>query len=310
MTTGPWALCPLLGLLACSSGGGRPPPTATSSALAQGVAASAGGEQVSTATVARVAARQGIEPRAAVGLALSDALLAQGARAALARASTRSIERAAAGRSLLEQLRRDATAAGPPSEAELSEIVRERWTELARSDAVRTTHALVVNDKPERDAAAHALATKLSLALQSATSGDELIRLAQAFPAEGFQIIAQALPFVTLEGRTFQRRDPGLVASKGGFDLDFARAANALERPGQQSPVVKSAFGYHVIRLEERLPGVNVGQPELLALLGPEVLTRRAARARTDLLGKLHQASVVQLDRAVDELTAQIEAGR
>ena len=312
MKAGSWALFPLLGLLACSSGA-APAPTTTSSALAVGVTARAGSEQVSAATVARIAARQGIDPRSAVGLALSDALLAQGARAALPRASTRSIERAAAGRSLLELLGRDAVAAGPPSEAELAEIVRERWTELARPDAVRTTHAVVVNDKPERDAAAHAVADKLSLALQRATSGDELIRLAEAFPAEGFKIVAQALPFVTLDGRTFQRHDPGFVAAKGGFDLDFARAANAIEQLGRLSPVVKTAFGYHVIRLDERLPGVGVAQPELLTLLGPEVTTRRAARARAELLDKLRKASAIQLDRAVDELTAHIElieAGR
>jgi hypothetical protein len=306
MKAGSRALFPLLCLLACSSGG-APAPSTTSSTLAQGVAARAGDEQVSVATVARVAARQGIDPRSAVGLALSDALLAQGARAALPRASTRSIERAAAGRSVLELLGTDAAAAGPPSEAELSEIVRERWTELARPDAVRTTHAVVMNDKPERDAAAHAVADNLLLALQSVTSGEELIRVAEAFPAGGFKIVAQALPFVTVDGRTFQRHDPGFVASKGGFDLDFARAANAIDQPGRLSPIVKTAFGYHVIRLDERLTGVSVAQPELLALLGPEVQTRRAARARTELLEKLHKASAIQLDRAVDELTAHIE---
>ncbi len=309
MRAGSWALSPLLGLLACGSGGSPPPPT-TSSTLAPGVTARAGGEQVSMATVARVAARQGLDPRAAVGLALSDALFAAGARATLAHAATRSIERAAAGRSLLEQLGRDAAAAGPASEAELGEIVRERWTELARPEAARTTHAVVMNAKPEHDAAAHALANKLALALQSATSSDELIRLAEAFPAEGFKIVAQALPFVTADGRTFQRHDPGFVAAKTSFDADFARAANAIGQVGQLSPVVKSAFGYHVIRLEERLPGANIASSELASLLAPEVLTRRAARARTELLDKLHKAFAVQLDRAVDDLTAQVEASR
>ncbi len=309
MTGGSRAICPLLVLVACSSGG-SPPPATTSAALAEGVPARAGAEQITAATISRIAARQSIEPRAAVALALSDALFAQGARADLPRASTQCIERAAAGRSLLEQLGRDAVAAGPPSDAELSEIVRERWTELARPDGVRTTHAVVMNDKPERDAAAHALADKLSLALQSVGSGEDLIRLAKAFPADGFEIVAQNLPFVTADGRVFQRKDASFIGSKGGFDATFARAANAIARPGELSPVVKSAFGYHVILLEERVPSAFIPQSELVALLGAEVMTRRAARARTELLTKLHQASAVQFDRAVDELTAQVEAGR
>jgi hypothetical protein len=301
---------PVLALLACSNAHGPAPSTTASSALAPGVTARAGFEQVSAATVERIAARQGIEPRAAVGLALTDALFAQGARTTIPLAATHSIERAAAGRSLLEQLGSAAAAAGPPSDSELSEIARERWTELDRPDAVRTSHAVVVNDKPARDPAARALAQKLALALQGATSGDELIRIAQAFPAEGFTIVAQALPFVTADGRVFRRHDAGFVASKAPFDADFARAANALERPGQLSPVVKSALGYHVIRLEERAPGAVVPKSALRELLGAEVVTRRAARARTDLLDKLHRAYTVELDRAVDELTAQVEADR
>ncbi len=307
MTSGSRALFPLLALLACSRSSSPPPPSTTSSALAQGVTACAGAEQVRAATIARIAARQGIDPHAAVGLALSDALFAQGGRALLSRASTRVIERAAIGRSLLEQLGADAAAAGPPRDAELSEIVHERWVELDRPDGVRTTHAVVVNNKPDRDAAAHGLANKLALALQAATSGDDLIRLAKAFPNEGFEIRAEPLPFVTAEGRVFQRQDAGFIASRGGFDPDFARAALALERPGQLSSVVKSAFGYHVIRLEERVPGVLVAKAELTKMLDAEVLTRRAAQARTELVDRLHKATAVQLDRAVDELTAQVE---
>ena len=34
----------------------------------------------------------------------------------------------------------------------------------------------------------------------------------------------------------------------------FAEAANALARAGDQSPVVRTPFGFHVILLIERLP--------------------------------------------------------
>jgi hypothetical protein len=304
MKVGWRAFSALLFLLGC--GGAEPPPQTKTSVLPEGSAARVGSELIGVVTVTRVAERQDIVLQAAVGLAVSDALLAQGARSRLAPGAIRSIERAAAARALLEQLSRDAGRTGA-SDAELATIVRERWVELDRRDAVRTTHAVVMNDKPEQDAAAHALADKLAAELRDVTSGEELIRLAQALPAGDLKIRAEPLPFVTADGRTFQKRDAGFVAQPGGFDPDFARAANALEHSGQLSPVVKSSFGYHVIRLEERLPGVVVPKADLPRLLGPEVLARRASRARRELLDKLHQASQVLLERAADDLTAQVK---
>ncbi|MES1186789.1 MAG: peptidyl-prolyl cis-trans isomerase [Myxococcales bacterium] len=296
----------LLLVLGCSSGGSAPP--ATTSALPSGSTARVGSELVSDATVSRIAASQAVAPRQAVELALSDALFAVEARASLPLGATRSIERAAAARSLLEQLSQDAARAGAPTPAELAELARERWVELDRPSAVRTTHAIVMNDKPGRDADARALAENLAAAVRGATTSDELIRLAQAVPPGGFQIRAEALPFVTADGRTFVRKDAGFKATPGNFDPDFARAANELSTPGELSPVVKSSFGYHVIRLEERVPSAVVGEAELRDRLAPDVLARRASRARGQLLDKLRQASPVEVERAVNELTARVQA--
>lgn len=293
-------------VVCCSSGGA--PPSVTSSSLPVGSAARAGAELVSATTVARIAERQGIAPRAAVDLALSDALFATEARSSLPLGASLSIDRAAAARGLLEQLARDATQAGAPTPAELAELARERWLEFDRPSAVRTTHAVVLNGKPERDAQAHALAEKLAEAVRAAHSEGELIRLANAVPAAGLQIRAEALPFVTADGRIFLRKDDGFKAGQGGFNVDFARAANALQSPGEQSPVVKTSFGYHVIRLEERVPGVVVPEAELSERLAPDVRVRRAGRARRELLDKLRQAAPVQIERAVNELTARVQA--
>ncbi len=308
MKLGRGQLSVLLFLLSC--GGRESAPRVKTSSLPEGLIARVGSEPVTAITVARIAERQGVTSQAAVSLAVSDALRAQGARAALARGATRSIERAAAARALLEQLSRDAARGGPPSDAELDQIARERWVDLARPDAVRTTHAVVLNDKPERDAAARALAEKLAAALHDVTTAEELIRRAQALPKEELEVRAESLPFVTADGRAFQRRDAGFVAQPGTFDADFARAANALEHAGQLSSVVKSAFGYHIIRLDERLPGVVVTKAELPSMLGADVLARRAGRTRRELLDQLHQASPVQLERAVDDLTAQVKVAQ
>jgi peptidyl-prolyl cis-trans isomerase C len=195
---------------------------------------------------------------------------------------------------------------GPPTQAELEAIVKDRWIEIDRPDAARTTHAVVVNQDPARDAAARALAEKLAASLRDVPSGSDLIARARQFPSEGFDVRAENLPFVTTDGRTFDRRGERFVDAHQDFDLAFARAANELERPGQLSSVVKSKYGYHVIRLEERAPGSVVPKAELPTLLGPEVFAARAKRARADLLEPLRQASSVQILRAADELTSKV----
>lgn len=275
--------------------------------LPPGVVARVGAELVQASSVSRVSRAQGVTPRAALELAVSDAVFAQAAREELPATLVRVLERTAAARALLEQLQADAERAGPPTAAELGEVARERWAELDRPDAVRTTHAVVMNDQPGRDAAARAVAQALAAALAHVKSSEELIEVAGRFPGQGFEIRAEGLPFVTADGRVLLRRDAGFVAQRASFDPDFARAANALSAPGELSGVVKSAFGYHLIRLDERAPGVTVPSPELPGLLEPDVKQRRAKRARRELLERLRKAANVQVDRATDELTAQVK---
>jgi parvulin-like peptidyl-prolyl isomerase len=299
-----YGLVVLVATLGCDTP--NEPPPAASSSLPAGVVARVEGESISGFAVAQIAERQLLEPRAALSRALSDALFAAAGRATLPVAVTSSIERAAAARSVLEHIAVDSAAAGPPSDAEMAELLRERWADLARPDAVRTTHAVVINADTRRDAAAQALAEKIASSAKVASSAEQFTTLAKAVPTEGFEVKAEALPAITADGRGLSRTDKGFVAAST-FDHEFARAANQLQQPGELSPVVKTRFGYHVIRLEERIPARVVPRAELPAVLGPEVQTRRAARQRRELLEKLRRASAVQIDRAVDELTARVQ---
>lgn len=292
--------------LAAGCGAGDAQRIETSS-LPPGALARAGSELVTSSTVSRIAAAQGVAPQTGLSLAITDALFAQAALVELPGSATISLKRAAHARALLEQLLQETSRAGSPTSAELTKIVQERWVDFNRPDAVRTTHAVVLNHDPTRDAAAREVAEKLAAALAQVPSESELIRIASAFPGEGFEVRAEALPFVTADGRVMERREVGFVASRSGFDVDFARAANALTAPGQLSGVVKSAFGYHVIRLEERALGVVVPEAELPGLLGDEVLQRRAKRARSELLERLRAANSIQIERSADELTAQVK---
>jgi peptidyl-prolyl cis-trans isomerase C len=294
----------VLSLLGACGGSSAPAPAATASELPTGAAARVGTGLISTATVSRIASAQGLSPTRALNHALSDELFAQAARSSSRPGLVAQIERAALAHGVLEQLRIEATRGGPATEAEVAEVAQERWLDVDRPDAARTIHALVVNDKPEKAGAAQSAAEKLLEAVKPATSAEEFAQLAKAVPLDGFELKVESLPLVTSDGRAFDRRDGGFVA-RGTFDADFARAAGALTTPGQLSPVTRSRFGFHVIRLEERLAGHVVPRSELAQQLGTEVLTRRAARARRELLERLRKARIIEVDRGVDELTAR-----
>jgi PPIC-type PPIASE domain len=295
--------------LVLALGCGESPEThaSTPGSLPAGVVARVGHEAVSMATVARVMAAQNLTPRAALDRVLSDALLAEGARARVPAATTKAIENAALARGLLEGIGRSAEQLGAATSAELDEITRERWAELARPVSVRTTHAVVLTDKPGTEPAARALAEKIAAVVSGATSGEELIRLALAVPAEGLRVVAEALPLVTADGRVLTEVDGGFRAGSSKFDPDFAKAANAIAEPGQLSPLVKSAFGYHVIRLEQRVPATGFTEAELRERLQADVVTRRARRAKRELLEQLRRENPVQVERAVDDLTRRID---
>lgn len=291
----------------CGQSEGEPRRPAESGALPAGVVARAGREQVASATVARIAERQGVDESRALSHALSDAVLAQGARDALPPATIASIERAASARSLMESFAAEAARRGPPTQGELDELVRELWVELDRPAAVRTVHAVVLNDDPAREGAARGVAEKLAEAVHGASSGEDFLKRATAVPRDGFELRAEALPFVTADGRAFEARDKGFVARPSGFDRTFAEAANALDTIGQQSPIVKTAFGFHVIRLEARQPAAGIPPAERATALASEVLSRRAGRLRTELLERLRSGASITRDRAVDELTSRLQ---
>jgi peptidyl-prolyl cis-trans isomerase C len=300
-----------LAVLACSAllascGGEQPAEPAAAGELPPGFVARAGTELIATPTVARIAHSQGISPKDAALRALSDAVLAAGARASLPRGTIASIERGAQARRTLEALAADATRRGPPSAAELEEQLRERWVELDRPAAARTVHAVVLSPKPEREQAARAVAEKMAEAVRVATSAEDFIKIAKEAAADGFEVRAEPLPFITVDGRGFQRRDSTFVA-QGSFDEGFAAAANALDAVGQLSPIVQTRFGFHIIRLEERAPAAGIPEADRPSALTKDVMSRRAERARRELLDRLRQSSKIELDRAVDELTARVQ---
>jgi peptidyl-prolyl cis-trans isomerase C len=280
-------------------------PSHVEGKLPPGVAAEVGRERVVSATVERVARTQGLPPSAAREAAISDALFAARARELEDPAALAVAERSALSRAFLEQVRRE-VAAPPITDAEIEAVTKDRWPELDRPVTVRTTHALVRMKDNDDATKARAVAERLAAVLRGAASAQEFIERARAFDAKPFEVIAEALEPATRDGRAFDPAQGPHGTITGSYVEDYTRAAHALASPGDQSPVTKTRFGFHVIRLEERLPEARVPLSERRVTLAPEVLRRRAKRYVDELLAKGKAGGSVEMSRAAEELTSRV----
>ena len=288
--------------LACSA---ESRPTPASGALPPGVVARVGADLVQTATVARIASSRGVDRSRARDLAIKDALFAAAVRTDPERAAEVSVaERAILGRTLLESIRARSESAGPPTDAEIGELTAEHWIDVDRPASVRTTHAVVLFKTPKDAAPARAAAERLAVALRGITKSTEFIERAQAFPAK--QLRAERLSPVTPDGRMWEPNAPARGTGLPTIDLDYARAASALGSPGDQSPIIKTAFGYHVILLEERIPEQRTSLEERRELFRDEVASRRSKKLLEGTVAELRRGTPVEVVRAADSLTALI----
>jgi hypothetical protein len=297
----------VLAALAAVACGEHRPPGIVAGPLPPGLAARAGNEEIRLSSVARIARAQGIAPKAARERAISDALLAAAVRSSPGEAHRVVVaERSVLARAVVERVRDDARALGPPTDEEVRQLTEQRWPELDRPPSVRTTHAVVLVKKPSDDAPARELAAALARAVNGAKDSDDFIARARAVPKQGLEITAEPLPAVTPDGRLWDPADRVPRPLQGSLDLDFTRGASALRDRGTQSPVVKSAFGYHVIRLEERYPELRLSLEERRSALSSDILSRRGKRELDALLARLRARTPVVTERAAEALTGLV----
>ncbi len=259
-------------ILACSGGS----DASTRSAPA-GAAVS-----VAPSAVGAIERERGVSTQQALELAGEDALLAK----ALSDAEPRLahwIERVVLARQLLAALGDEARAGGPPTDREVEAISEARFWELARPRMVKVVHAVVLS--PKEDEAARALAQQIVSAARGAKTSAQFQKAARGVAAGKFSVKVESLPPVALDGRAVDPASPPPVgASVQHFDPDFAAAAQRLTVPAEQSPVVRSAYGYHVIFLISVIEPKQPGLDERRALLHAEIMTQRAQALSSALL--------------------------
>ena len=105
---------------------------------------------------------------------------------------------------------------------------------------------------------------------------DELLVLARV-PGADFAKLATEN---SQDGSAQRGGDLGLIV-RGQMDPAFERAAFALQQPGEISGVVRSAFGFHIIKLDERVPAGRESFEKVRDAIVRDLATREQKRRRS-----------------------------
>jgi hypothetical protein len=283
------------------------PPVVRQGTLGPGVAAHVGGDDITLATVQRIARARQVTPRQARDLAILDALFAQGARATSPTEKVATAERGAFARALLEEIRERGRDAGAATDAEVETLTKERWIELARPAAVRVTHVVALAKTAGEREAARAIAERVVAALKGATKSEDFEKRIEGLATKDVEVKVERLSPVTTDGRMFEFAVAGRPPTElGTLDEGFTRAAHAIEKPGGLSPIVDTPFGFHVIFLEERFAPEQPSLEARRRLLTPEIQSRRAERVLAEAKQRIKAGTAIEVARDVETLTALV----
>ncbi|MDX2050834.1 MAG: peptidyl-prolyl cis-trans isomerase [Polyangiaceae bacterium] len=290
-------------MLACGSSA-RPAPV--QAMLGPNRVAEVGAIAIPSSLLTRAAAAEMRGVEHALGGLTSDLLFGLEAERALSPASVQQVKRATLARALLERIKSEAEVRGLMPPEDRTRILEKLWKEVDRPPSARVTHAVVIIEGGVSEASARKLAEAIHAATASATTSEDFQARARAVPVGSLKVQIESLPPVTADGRLVKQAGRAENHSAEHFDLDFARAANALQAVGQQSEIVKTAFGFHVIRLDERLPEQRLPPAELEAALKQALHTERAGLRVKELLDRLNTEPTVQVERSAKDLLQKL----
>lgn len=295
-------------LAACSSPESQPTPTNRPAderaALGGAVAARVGGEPIPLSLVASVAQAQHVAPQDALRKIIDDEIAANSARKrGLDQANPTSWNLTAVrGRLVADRLLEEAKKKGSPSDAEVERLSEAHWADVNRPPMVHVMHAIVLlPGKPAEVKQARAIADKMAAAVNDAASPEDFKAKATAVEhPKDIETRVEDLPPFDEDGR---------VATGGGMVPEFAKAAHALKTPGAQTGIVETRFGWHVIRLIERVPERRMALEDRRTAFAEEVLAMRGHDAVTDLFTALRGKTRVEVSPSAEQLMRTVSIG-
>lgn len=254
----------------------------SSPAALNGAVARVGSTAVSASFVASAAAAKGVATGRALEDVVDDELLAQGARDQhLDRAPTVGWATASVlANRLTAHLEGAARAAGPPTEDELSSRV--------------VVHAVVQPSSGLSRAESRALASRIEEAVAGAASADDFERRARSVRSGKATILVERVGPFGADG----------TISNGRVDLGFLAAAFSLRTVGQTSPVVETPFGWHVLKLADRIAADPSVIESRRTDLASAVIELRARAALDAVLEARRSRTAIEFESGVDALMA------
>lgn len=285
-----------------------PTPTLAEGSFPAGQVAGVGSHAVTGLLLKRAAIAGNTSLDQALQGIASDLLFGLEAERVLPSGVVQQIERAGLARALLERVKLEEQPKGALSAADRAHLMENWWLQVDRPPSVRVTHAVVLVDAANtRQAEAKAVAEAIRQATAGVTSPADFIAKAKAVPVGKLSLRTESLPPVAADGRVVNLDSANQPADQSQrFVLAFARAANALKSVGQQSEVIRSSYGYHVIRLDEELPAFQLPPAEVQAILSQALTTERTAERLSKLTEPANAEHAVQVERAARELLGKI----